>query len=134
MQNTELQNMLLKIIDHAQTAKLSKFCLITNWKEYRMYKGKYKAFKLLLRGLNKSSDRLFKRYCRGVTVGLSNFNTLLAYQRLCTTKAFYEKELATIADMLDEYETYLFSGANLLWSYLGFQRLDVDMRDFRKKD
>ena len=46
MQNTELQNMLLKIINHAQTAKLSKFCLITNWKEYRMYKGKDKAFKL----------------------------------------------------------------------------------------
>ena len=134
MQNTELQNMLLEVIDHAQTAKLSEFRLITNWQEYRMYKGNYKAFKLLLRGLNKSSDRLFKKYCRGVTAGLSNFNTLLAYQRLVSTTEFYKKELAVIDDMLDEYETYLFSQGNLLWAYLGFHRSEADMRDFRKKD
>jgi hypothetical protein len=134
MATSEFQEMILKVIKHAETAKLSEFQLIATWAEYRNYKGKRKAFKLLVDGLRKSSDRLFKKYCRGVTVGFSNFNTLLAYQRLVSTAEFYKKELAVIDDMLDEYETYLFSQGNLLWAHLGAYRSDADMRDYRKKD
>ena len=38
MQNTETQQMLLKVIEHAQTAKLSEFHLIETWVDYRYYK------------------------------------------------------------------------------------------------
>lgn len=133
MATPEFQEMILKVIEHAETAQLSEFQLITTWAEYRKYKGKHKAFKLLANGLRKSSNRLFKRYCRAVTAGISNFTTLLAYQRLFTVMEFYKKEIETLTDMLDEYETYLFSG-NLLWAYIGFHRSEEDMIDFRKKD
>lgn len=133
MVNTEFQEMILKVIDYAETAKLSEFQLITTWAEYRKYKGKRKAFKLLVNGLHKSSDRLFKRYCRAITAGISNFTTLLAYQRLTATKNFYEQEIEILSDMIDEYETYLFSGG-LFWAYMGFCRSEEDMVDFRKKD
>lgn len=133
MVTPEFQEMILKVIEHAETAKLSEFQLITTWAEYRTYKGKRKAFKLLVNGLRKSSNRLFKKYCRAVTAGISNFTTLLAYQRLIATKAFYEKEVETLTDMIDEYETYLFSG-DLFWAYIGFRRCEEDMIDFRKKN
>jgi hypothetical protein len=133
MASPEFQEMILKVIEHAETAKLSEFQLITTWAEYRKYKGKRKAFKLLTNGLRKSSNRLFKRYCRAVTAGISDFTTLLAYQRLYTTREFYLKEIETLEDMLDEYETYLFSG-NLFWAYIGFCRSEYDMIDFRKRD
>lgn len=133
MVTTEFQEMILKIIEHAETAKLSEFQLITTWVEYRNYKGKRKAFKLLVKGLHKSSDRLFKKYCNAVTAGVSDFTTLLAYQRLIATKEFYEKEIETLTDMIDEYETYLFAG-DLFWAFIGFRRREEDMLDFRKKD
>ena len=133
MVTPEFQEMILKVIEHAETAKLSEFQLITTWAEYRNYKGKCKAFKLLVNGLRKSSNRLFKKYCRAVTNGISDFTTLLAYQRLIATKEFYEKEVEILTDMIDEYETYLFSG-DLFWAYIGFRRREEDMIDFRKKD
>ena len=133
MATAELQEMLLKVIEHADTSKLSEFQLITTWAEYRKFKDKRKAFKLLVNGLEKSSNRCFKKYCRCVTAGISDFTTLLAYQRLDATREFYQKEVDTLTDMLDEYETYLFSG-NIFWAYIGFRRQEEDMVDFRKKD
>ena len=133
MATVEFQEMIMKVIEHAETAKLSEFQLITTWAEYRKVKDKRKAFKLLVNGLKKSSNRCFKKYCRAVTAGISDFTTLLAYQRLWTTKEFYEKEIETLTDMINEYEAYLFYG-NLFWAYIGFVRSDVDMVDFREKD
>lgn len=132
--DTERQKLLLQIIEHAQEAKLSEFRLITDLADYRYYKGKYKSYKYLVKGLNKSAERCFKKYCNAVTSGVSNLTTLLAYQRLVQTSEFYQKELNTFADMLDEYDTYLFSG-NLIWTYvLGCPRTEDQMRDYRKKD
>lgn len=133
MATAEFQEMILKVIEHAETAKLSEFRLITTWAEYRKFKDKRKAFKLLVNGLKKSSNRCFKRYCRAVTAGISNVSTLLAYQRLWATMEFYKKEVEILTDMIDEYETYLFSG-DLFWAYIGFRRREEDMFDFRKKD
>ena len=133
MAMTELQETLLKLIEHAETAKSSEFQLITTWAEYRKFKDKHKAFKLLVNGLKKSSNRCFKKYRRSVIAGISDFTTLLAYQRLSATLEFYQKEVDTLADMIDEYEAYLFYG-NLFWAYIGFGRSEADMVDFREKD
>ena len=133
MVTPEFQEMILKVIEHAETAKLSEFQLITTWAEYRKFKDKCKAFKLLVNGLRKSSNRLFKRHCRSVIAGISDVTTLLAYQRLYMAMEFYKKEVEILTDMIDEYETYLFSGS-LFWAYIGFRRCEEDMIDFRKKD
>lgn len=132
MHDIEAQQLLLEIIEHAQEAKPSEFRLITSLRDYKYYCGKVRSYKLLVKGLKKSTNRLFKKYCKSVTVGISNLTTLLAYQRLIQTLEFYQKELDTFVDMLDEYETYLFSG-NLLWTIaMGIPRTEDQMRDYRK--
>ena len=131
MQDTGLQQFILELLEYAQTAKLSEFRLITKWEDYKFYRGKYKSYKLLLTGLTKSSDRLFKKYYKGVAEGNSNFNTLLAYQRFVKAIAFYTKELSIVKDMLDEYESYLVAG-KFFEAFLGYVRSAEDMKDFRK--
>lgn len=133
MYDKETQQLILKFIEYAQESKPSEFRLIVSWKEYRYFIGKCRSYKLLLKGLKKSSKRLLRRYHNSVLDGTSNFNTLLAYQRLVSTIIFYEKELATTKDMIDEYVTYLYDG-NWFWSFIGFRRHDKDMIDFRKRD
>lgn len=131
MNITESQKLLLDIIEYAETENLSTFRLISCWSEYRFYIGKRKSYKVLVKGLKKSSDRIFKNYCARVPAGISNFNSLLAYQRLIKVSDFYKKEVETISAMIDEYETYLSCG-NFFWSFLGATRAQIDMHDFRE--
>ena len=132
MLNTEARELLLEIIDHAKETKPSEFRLLTNWEDYRYYLGKCRSYKLLVKGLKKSSDRLFKKYCKSVIAGVSDLVTLLAYQRLINTMSFYQKEVETLQDMIDEYQTYMFSG-NFFWAYvMQYPRDERDLRDFRK--
>jgi hypothetical protein len=132
MLSIEDHQSLINILEYTHTAKPFEFRLITNWLDYCYYRRRHKAYKLLVRGLERSADQLFKKYCKAVTSGVSNVTSLLAYKRLVTAAIFYKKELDTLTDMIDEYETYLFSG-NLCWTFiLGCPRTEDDMRDFRK--
>lgn len=131
MYYNDTQQMMLTIIEHAQTAKPSEFHLIRNWKEYRYYKGKRRSFKLLTKALRKGVDRLLTRYCDSVATGKENFNTLVAYQQMVEVLTFYERELATVTGMIYEYEAYLFEG-NYVSAFLGEIRSDADMHDFRE--
>lgn len=133
MQDLEVQQMMLTIIEHAQSAKPTEFRFIGNWSEYRFYKGKRRFFKLLIKALQSGTSRLLKQYCASVVTGDTNFNKLLAYQQMQQVVSFYEHELQTVKDMIDEYETYLASG-HFLWAFLGDPRAEEDLVDFRKKD
>lgn len=131
MCNNETQQMLMTIIEHAKTAKPSEFRFIRTWKDYKFCKGKVSSFKLLVTGLNKTSERLFKRYYKGVLNCDSNFNQLLAYQQLQQVIRFYEQELTTYLSMVYEYEAYLMEG-HYFQSFLGEIRADSDLHDFRE--
>ena len=129
---TESQQILLNILDHAQTTKSMEFRFITDWSEFKFYWDKYSSTKLILRILYKCSKRLFKGYCKTIIAGTSDVNKLLAYQRLIRTISFYEKELATLKDMLDEYDAYLGEGHFMEAFIFGVTRPREDLRDFRK--
>lgn len=131
MCNTETQQLLTTIIDYAKTAKLSEFRFIRNWSDYKFYKDQQSFLKPLVRGLYKTSDQLFKKYCKGVTIGEGNINQLLAYQQLQQITKFYQQELNTYTDMLDEYTSYLMKG-HLMSAFLGEPRANADMHDFRE--
>lgn len=131
MHNTEAQQLILTIIEHAQTSKPSEFHLLRNWTDYKHYKSKRSSFKLLIKVLQRVTDRLFKGYCKSIVAGNENFNKLLAYQQVQQTLSFYSQELLTITDMLDEYDAYLAKG-NFFLSFFGEQRAEADMIDFRK--
>lgn len=133
MTNTDFQQMILKVINYAQTNTQSKFRFICNWTEYRYFRGKRKAYKLFVNGLSKGANRLFKTYCKVIAEGSDNLNKLLAYQQMVQAVTFYRCEIDTINAMLSEYEAYLLDG-NFLDSFLGNSRDESNLKDYRNED
>lgn len=133
MPNSDVQQMLTTIIDHAQSSESFEFRFIDSWTAYKFYKDKRRSFRILVKALESGSERLLKNYCKKVISGTANLNSLLAYKQLLRIIDFYKQELNTITDMLDEYEAYLMHG-NFFWSYLGEIRSVSDMYDFRGLD
>ena len=131
MQNTDIQQMLVAIIEHADTKPNVEFKLLTNWSEYKHFQGKRRYLKLLISMLERCSGRMFKKYCKAVACGEASVNTLIAYNQLQWVLCYYEEDLRVINDIIWEYEAYLLEG-NYLGAFLGEPRADVDMRDFRE--
>jgi hypothetical protein len=71
--------------------------------------------------LRASASKLFKEYCKDVIAGISDITKLFAYARLQEIIAFYEKDLKTLKQMLDDYDYYLGDG-HFWYSFLGGQR------------
>ena len=131
MQDYETQQMILEIIDHAKSAKLTEFQFIRNWSSYRYYQGKRRSYKLLVKALTEGRNRLIKTYCNSLDFGEGDFNKLLAFNQMQKVLQFYSKELYTVTDMIYEYEAYLME-SNLLDAFFGGYRTDADLRDFRE--
>lgn len=131
MSSTDIQQIVLKIIQFAQTTELTKFRFICNWTEYKYFKGKRKAYKVFVRALRKGATRLLNTYCAGVIDGSAKFTKLLAFQQMSQVINFYEQEIETFTNMIYEYEAYLLDG-NFLDSFLGKPRAEEDLRDFRE--
>ena len=130
MYNTEAYQLMSTIIDQAQAGQFTEFQFLHNWDEYKFYKGKCRAYRLLVKTLQKSTNRLFKSYCSSVTQGSCNFTKLLAYHQMLQTINYYKTEIVTITDMILEYEAYL-TCSNFLYAFLGATRAEEDLIDFR---
>jgi hypothetical protein len=107
MNNQDQQQMLADIVKKAEAGEHTKFEYIRSWKEYKQRKMNIVALDMLIDSLEHSARSLLKRYCRAVKKGCADITTLLVREKLLTTKVFYESELAMIADMISEYEAYL---------------------------
>ncbi len=132
MQHTEVQQILLTLIKHAQSAKFTEFQFLQNLSEYNFYKGKSKSYRILIKILKKSVNKLFRSYCKKIPEGTANFNSLLAYKQINQTIDFYKRELEIIGEMLDEYEAYLLSGY-FFCALTGECRREEDLKDFREQ-
>ncbi len=121
MNNNEAQQILEEILDYAANGEPIEFRLIGSWADYKSRFISYKATKLVIKMLKQSSKRLFKTYCKDVTSGISDVTKLLAYNQLDDVILFYEKDLKTLDDMLNEYDEYLWSG-NLFYALMGGER------------
>jgi hypothetical protein len=116
MNDTETTQLISDIITKAQEGKAHPFRYILYWSEYRYYIGWTRSTKLIIKTLRSSADRLFKKYCKNVTAGISDITKLLAYSQLLDIIAFYENDLKTVQAMIDDYDTYLREGN--FWSAL----------------
>lgn len=121
MQTTEVQNLLLDIIEHARSGQSTEFHFIQTWADFKVYIKQARSTKLLIKTLRSSANRLFKSYCQDVVAGLSDVNKILAYAQLQDIIAFYEKDADTLDRMLDDYDNYLSQG-NFWHSFLGGER------------
>ena len=114
------QQMLADIIKKADAGEHTKFEYIRSWKEYKQCKMSCAALDMLIDSLDHSARSLLKRYCSAVEKGRADVTTLLVRERLLTTKAFYESELKMRADMLSEYDAFLYDG-NFLSQFLFYE-------------
>lgn len=121
MNDNEIQQILEEILDYAENGEPIEFRLIESLADYRSRLISYKATKLVIKMLKQSSKSLFKTYCKDVTFGISDVTKLIAYSQLADIILFYEQDLKTLYDMLDEYEEYLWRG-NLFYSVVGGKR------------
>ena len=120
MQQTESQQLLLAILEQAKKQN-TKFTFITTWNEFRFYRQNRRATKLIIRTLEASARNLFKTYCKDIAAGSADINKLLAVKQLEEIITYYERELYTVARMLDDYDEYLGQG-NFWYSILGGER------------
>ena len=120
MLNTEEQQLLTEILDHVQEGKFIEFRLIRSWNEFIGYWQDSKATKLIIKALRAGAEDLFKSYCEDIVSGSTDVNKLLAFKQLQDVIAFYERDLATLKRMLDEYDEYL--GNHFWYSFLGGER------------
>jgi hypothetical protein len=120
MNNLDQQQMLADIVKRAEAGEHTKFEYIKSWKEYKQRKMSYSALSMLIASLEHSIRSLLKRYCKAVEEGRADVTTLLVREKLLTTKAFYERELAMVADMISEYEAFLWD-SNFLSQFLFYE-------------
>ena len=122
MNNTEVEQLILDIITKAQEGKALQFQLITSWDDFIYYGGCKSSTKLVIKTLRDSANNLFKEYCRDVVIGTSEVTKLLAYTQLLDIITFYENDLLTIQQMLDEYDAYLGDWGNFWNAIFGGRR------------
>jgi hypothetical protein len=122
MTDDEAKQLIADIINKPQEYDQLKFKYITYWNEFIYYYKLYISTKALVKILTNSANRLFKAYCKDVTLGTSDVSKLLAYSQLQDIIAFYEADVKTMKSMLDEYDEYL--GKGHFWhSFLGGERI-----------
>ena len=122
MHTEEAQQLLLDIIEQAQSGQGLEFQYIRSWSEFIYRRRQLKSTKFLIRTLEISSKKLFKSYCKDVIAGISDINKLLAYSQLRDVIAFYRQDLETLECMLKDYDIYLIDG-NFWQSFLGGERV-----------
>ena len=120
MNNIDADQLLQEIINKAESEP-SEFRFITSWADFVYCHRHYKATKIIIKVLKTASKSLFKEYCKSVTSRISDVTQLIAFTQLGDIIAYYEAELKTLDEMLDEYEEYLWSG-NFFYSFLGGER------------
>jgi hypothetical protein len=120
MNSQDQQQMLADIVKRAEAGEHTKFEYIKSWKEYKQRKMNSYALDMLINSLEHSTESLLKRYCKAVEKGQADVTTLLVRNKLLTTKSFYERELAMVADMISEYDAFLYDG-NFLSQFLFYE-------------
>ena len=121
MQDIEAREIITQIIQQAEERRGVKPHIINTWPEYNFYCDQEKSLKVVLKVLRNCADFVFKDYCKEVSLGVADFNKLLAYKQFQDIIMFYHQELLIINGMVNEYSKYLTSG-NFINALLGEER------------
>ncbi len=121
-QDNELTTLVQDIINKALKGDSHPFRPILYWSEFMYYRGWIRATKLVIRTLKTSADKVFKDYCKDVIAGISDITKILAYRQLLDIAAFYENDLNTVQQMLNDYDEYLGNFRNFVGALFGERR------------
>jgi len=132
MNKSESQQLLADLIAYAEAGKKLPFHFICNLNDYRKYKISKKTFSLIIENLNYAAESVFKRYCKGLQNGTTDFTDLLVRKSLLKAVEFYNCEMLMLSDMICEYETYLACDGNFIKSLFGKERERQELYDYRE--
>lgn len=123
------KELIIKALDNGEQ---SKFDFIKNYNEYRAVKVCQSSLKKVIKMFDQIAQAVQNEYIELVLRGKDDFNLLYIFRQYLEVKRFYEQELTTANDMLDEYDNYTWSG-HLIDQYLLFKtRPEKDLVDTRK--
>ena len=124
------EDLISDLIYKAEASKSRQFRLLDSWQDYCEARKTRRAEILLVSSIRKSSNKLFKKYCKSVATGDTDVLNLIAYCTTLKILRFYENEIMIISEMIDEYECYLLDG-NLMDFVFAANRPDNKLWDHR---
>ena len=121
---------LFNLMEVAAKGEHTKFEFIKSLDGWRAARVVRRVLKKTAKAFRAGADNAVDRYLDQIAKG--NYKTELYEAALAYEKyaAFYEKELDTVEDMLDEFYCYFFKG-HIIHILLGGQRHVYDLLDYR---
>lgn len=119
-----------QLVETALANENQPFQFIGSLAEWSAAKTCVSATKKVVKLFKSLEENSAMSYVELIKNGKQNIEVLLANIQFKQCVKFYEKELATLKDMLKEYHAYVFGG-NVIKTLLGIYRSEQDMVDYR---
>lgn len=119
-----------QLVETALANESQPFQFIGSLAEWSAAKTCVSATKKIVKLFKNLEENSAISYVELIKNGKQNIEVLLANIQFKQCVKFYEKELATLKDMLKEYHAYVFGG-NVIKTLLGIYRSEQDMVDYR---
>ena len=124
MTDYETELIIKDIINNALEGNTFTYRTIKCWSEFKYFNRCIGSTKVIIKVLTLAANNLYKKYCKDVIAGVSDFNELLAYQQLLAVIDFYFNELKTVKAMVADYDKYLGNLRNFVQALSGKRRDD----------
>ena len=118
----DAQELILALIDQAQTGEHTKFEQLRFFNEYIAARITHGATKKVVAVLKGSANKLFRHYCKDVKHQWADMNMLIAYKQLQLAVDYYKEEQKILKAILKDYEQYFWEGDCLKNLILGKER------------
>lgn len=125
-----IDNAFKQLVETALANENQPFQFIGSLAEWSAAKTCVKATKKVVKLFKSLEENSAASYVELIKKGKQSAEVLLAHLQFKRCAEFYEKEVATLKDMLKEYRAYVFGG-NIMKTLLGFYRAEDDMVDYR---
>lgn len=119
-----------QLVEKALANENQPFQFIGSLTEWSVAKTCISATKKIIKLFKSLETNSAMTYVELIKQGKQSTEVLLAHIQFKQCVKFYEKELATLKDMIKEYHAYVFGG-NVMKTLLGIYRAERDMVDYR---
>ena len=119
-----------QLVEKALANENQPFQFIGSLTEWSVAKTCISATKKIIKLFKNLETNSAITYVELIKQGKQSTEVLLAHIQFKQCVKFYEKELATLKDMIKEYHAYVFGG-NVMKTLLGIYRAENEMVDYR---
>lgn len=120
------------LVERALKGKQSDFEFLRSWDERKSLRTYELGIEAVVKVFSKLCDETYKIYVSQIKQGVQDLQTLLALKQFRQCRDYYNKELEVIADIVDEYWTYILSG-HILDTLFGQYRTTEQLWDYRER-